>query len=111
MKHNRSDRRSDERDSIEAELRGAYERGRRDQRGRPGGSSLIVLLLIGSTLALALLFVTMVRPTDLNFGPHAADAQTAAVPDPSAQPANAPANASDALSSDSRPNRLTTVTN
>jgi hypothetical protein len=107
MKHNRSDRRSDDRDSIEAELRGAYERGRRDQRGRPSGSSLVVLLLIGSTLALALLFLTTIRPTALNFGAHAADAQTVSVPDASGQPANV----SDSLSSDSRPNRLTTVTN
>ncbi len=47
--------RNDGHDSIEAELRGAYERGRRDQRGSHGGGAVPMLFMVGSAVVGAML--------------------------------------------------------
>jgi hypothetical protein len=77
MKNTRGRYDRDNRESIDLELRGAYERGRRDQRARPSGSPLTGLLLIGSTIAMALLLFMVFRPVGTNAADQAKTSQTA----------------------------------
>jgi len=68
MKNSRDYRRDDNQDDIDLELRWAYERGRRDQRGRPTGSPFTALLLVClGGVALALVFFVAFHPAALNW--------------------------------------------